>query len=378
MNLGDMGAEVIKVEEPGSGDDTRGFGPPFVNGVSTYFLSINRNKKSLAVNLKSAEGLALVQSLVAKSDVLVENFRPGVADRLGLGAAPLRKANPRLVYCSISGFGHQGLPEFSALAGYDVVVQGLSGLQHLTGDPNGPPTKVGVSISDLLTGMTAFQAILLALYQRERTGAGQTLDISMLDATTQVLTFQAAAHLVAGKSPTRMGNRHPSIAPYETFRASDGYFNLAVGNDAQFRKLCELLDQPALGQDARYAQNRGRVEHREALLAVLEPQFALRPVAEWMSSLQGAGIPAGSISDLPTALAHPQLAARAMVVTTEHPDAGTVRMVGTPLHLEGVDLQKDLRPPPRLEEHSRAVLEEVLGLSAAQISLLVTQGVVGA
>ncbi len=329
MNLGDMGAEIIKVEEPGTGDDTRAFGPPFVKGVSTYFLSINRNKKSVALNLKASEGKALARRLAAKCDVVVENFRPGVADRLGLGSGELTAANPRLIYCSISGFGHAGLPEYSKLPGYDVVVQGLSGLQHLTGDPAGPPTKVGVSISDLLTGMTAFQAILLALFARERSGQGQVLDIAMLDATAQVLTFQATAHLIAGQSPARMGNRHPSIAPYETFRAADGYFNLAVGNDAQWKKLCEVLEEPALGEDPRFAQNRSRVEHREQLVPRLEAAFLARPVADWLTRLGQAGIPAGGISDLPQALAHPQLGARGMVVETLHPVAGPVRLLGS-------------------------------------------------
>ena len=376
MNLGDMGAEVIKVEEPGSGDDTRAFGPPFVNGVSTYFLSINRNKKSLAVDLKHPEGRELMTRLARTSDVLVENFRPGVADRLGLGWESLRKDNPRLIYCSMSGFGHRGLPEHSKLPGYDVVVQGMSGLQHLTGDPEGPPTRAGVPIADLLTGMTAFQAISLALYVRERTGQGQFLDVAMLDSTVQVLTYQSTAHLIAGRSPKRMGNRHPSIAPYETFEAKDGYFNLAVGNDAQFKRLCELLEAPGLKEDPRFMENRLRVENRDALVEVLGERFAARTVAEWIAALGRAGIPCGPISDLAEVLAHPQLQARGMIAHMEHPVAGAMRMVGNPLPLEGVSNARH-SPPPGLGEHTREVLRGALALPPQEIDRLVAEGVIG-
>src|SRR5215470_12966230 len=332
MSLGDLGAEIIKVEEPGSGDETRGFGPPFVNGVSTYFLSINRNKKSLAVNLKHPDGLGLVQALAARSDVVVENFRPGVAERLGLGPDRLRGENLRLIYCSISGFGQQGLAEYCRLPGYDAVMQGLAGLQHLTGQPGGPPTKVGISIADILTGMTAMQAILLALYSRERSGIGSRLDISMFDSTVQSLTFQAANHLIAHLNPGRAGNRHASIAPYETFRAKDGYLNLGVANDGQFKKLCRLLGTPALADDPRFAQNPKRVENREELAQRLGAVFLTRPVSEWVELLQSAGIPAGAILDLAQLFSHPQLHARGMLVKVDHPALGRIRMVGSPLN----------------------------------------------
>ena len=375
MNLGDMGAEVIKVEEPGAGDDTRAFGPPFVHGVSTYYLSINRNKKSVAVNLKHPSGLELIRKLARKSDVLVENFRPGVAGRLGLGHEQLRAENPRLIYCSISGFGHRGLPEHSRLPGYDVVVQGMSGLQHITGDPDGPPTRAGVPISDILTGMTAFQAISLALYVRERTGEGQFLDVAMLDSTVQVLTFQGTAHLTAGRNPQRLGNRHPSIAPYETFRAQDGHFNLAVGNDAQFKKLCELLSLPQLLEDPRFVTNPKRVEHRPALAEVLEGRFREKPVRAWLEALGQAGIPAGPISDLAESLSHPQLAARGMIAQVAHPVAGPVRMLGNPLPLAGVS-NAEHTPPPVLGEHTREVLEGALGLPPAEVDRLVGESAI--
>ena len=376
MSLGDLGAEIIKVEEPGSGDETRGFGPPFVKGVSTYFLSINRNKKSLAVNLKHPEGLGLVQALAARSDVVVENFRPGVAERLGLGPDRLRGENLRLIYCSISGFGHQGLAEYCKLPGYDAVMQGLAGLQHLTGQPGGPPTKVGISIADILTGMTAMQAILLALYSRERSGIGSRLDISMFDSTVQSLTFQAAAHLIANRNPGRLGNRHASIVPYETFQAKDGYLNLAVANDGQFKKLCQLLGTPALAEDPRFAQNRSRVENREELVEKLGTVFRTRPVQEWVQSLQAAGIPAGAILDLAQLLAHPQLAARGMLVNVDHPVLGKIRMVGSPINAPPPDEATSFLPPPALGEHTEQILTSVLGLNSGEVQRLIVAGAV--
>jgi len=378
MNLGDLGAEVIKVEEPGQGDDTRAFGPPFAGGVSTYFLSINRNKKSLAVNLKDPRGLEIIQRLARICDVVVENFRPGVAARLKLSYEDLKAENQKLVYCSISGFGHRGLPEHSRLPGYDVVVQGMSGLQHLTGDPDGPPTRAGVPIADILTGMTAFQAIAVALFVREREGRGQHLDIAMLDSTVQVLTFQAAAHLTAGTQPSRLGNRHPSIAPYETFRAQDGYFNLAVGNDAQFKKLCELIGQPAWPADPRFATNPLRVQHRPELAALLDPIFRAHPVRHWLQQMAGAGIPSGPISDLQEALSHPQLLARGGITQVQHPQAGAVRLVANPLPLEGVTPPPPPSPPPALGEHTREILSSLLNYTDAEIDTLTRGGAVGA
>ncbi len=376
MSLGDMGAEVIKVEEPGAGDDTRNYGPPFINGISTYFLAINRNKRSLAINLKHKEGLELVYRIVRTSDVAVENFRPGVGERLGLGADRLRQVNPRLICCTISGFGHQGLTEYARLPGYDVVTQGLSGIQHLTGEPDGLPTKVGVSIADILTGMTAIQAIYLALFARERDGKGRSLDISMLDSTVQALTFQATAHLIAGQNPGRLGNRHPSIAPYQTFRAQDGHFNLAVANDSQFKKLCRLLGEPALAEDPRFAQNRARVEHRELLAEKLGAAFAARSTAEWVAALEQVGIPAGPIPDLAQALAHPQLLARKMVVPLQHPTLGEIRVLGTPIKMDEIDPEPRFTPPPAVGEHTEEILS-ALGLDGGEIRRLASEGVIG-
>ncbi len=372
MNLGDLGAEVVKVEEPRAGDDTRAFGPPFVEGESTYFLSINRNKRSLAVDLKAKEGQALVQKLAAQADVVVENFRPGVAARLGLGPVELRQAHPRLIYCSISGFGAAGDPKYTSLPGYDAIVQGLSGLQHVTGQPDGPPTRIGVPISDLLSGLAAFQAILAALYTRERTGEGAFLDLSMLDSTAAVLTFHASSALNAGTTPRRLGNRHASIAPYETFHAQDGYFNVAVGNDAQFKALCEELGAGELLQDARFATNPSRVQHRDALSPALQARFERRPAQEWVARLSKAGIPVGEILTVNQVVEHPQLLARGKRVEVQHEQAGALRFIGSPLP----QAREEHLPPPRLGEHTREVLAGRLGMSAEAIDRLLRAGVV--
>ncbi len=371
MCLGDAGAEVIKVEQPGKGDDTRAFGPPFVNGESTYFLSINRNKKSVAIDLKHPRGGELVKALARKSDVVVENFRPGVAKRLGLGHEALRGENPRLIYCSISGFGHAGLPEFSALPGYDAVVQGLAGLQDVTGMPDGHPTRVGVPMSDLLSGMAAFQQVLLAVIQRHHSGEGAFLDVSMLDATAAVLTFHAAAALNAGTKPSRQGNRHSSIAPYETFHASDGYFNLAVGNDEQFVALCGLLAKPEWASDARFKTNPERVRNRDALSAALSVIFATRTVDVWVTVLSEKGIPAGRIHRVDEVVKHPQLHARGKVIEVAHPVAGTLKLLGSP-----VSRQTSALAPPTLGQHTREVLRQTLQLETAQIEALFAERVV--
>ncbi len=372
MNLGDLGAEVIKIEEPKKGDDTRAFGPPFVHGESTYFLSINRNKKSVAVDLKAPEGCALIQRLARTCDVVVENFRPGVAARLGLDATALRRDHPRLIYCSISGFGHEGDPAYTSLPGYDAIVQGLSGLQHVTGQPEGPPTRIGVPISDLLSGLTAFQAILAALYTRERTGEGAFLDISMLDATAQVLTFHGASALNAATTPRRLGNRHASISPYETFSGSDGvFFNLAVGNDAQFVALCRLLAQTAWTSDPLFATNPARVKNRDQLSPALQELFSKRPALVWVDLLEIEGIPAGKIATVNEVVAHPQLAARGKLLEFVHPTAGPLKAIGSPLP----QASKTAAAPPLLGEHTHEVLGRILGLAPAEIDGLVARGV---
>ncbi len=376
MQLADMGADVIKVEEVGRGDDTRAFGPPFVHGESTYFMSVNRGKRSLALNLKDSRGLAIAKRLGARADVVVENFRPGVTKRLGLDYETLSAENPRLVYASISGYGHDGLPEYVQLAGYDVVMQGVSGLQDITGDPGGPPYKTGVAISDLLTGLTAYQGILLALYARERTGRGQWVDISMQDATVQILTFVASMHLNGGVSPRRMGNRHPSLCPYETFRARDGYLNIAGGNDALFVKFAALLGKPELATDGRFGTNALRVANHDELVAIIATVLGARDVETWLSDLSKAGIPAGPVLDVAHALAHPQLAERGMVVESTHSKAGPIRLLGIPIHLSATQGRVS-GPPPALGEHTRDVLAKELGLTEAEIADLAASGAVG-
>ena len=317
MYLADMGARVLKVERPGSGDDTRRFGPPFHKGQSTYYLSINRGKESLALDLKSDEGRAIAQDLARKADVVVQNFRPGVAERLGLGWEELHALNPRLVYASISGYGLEGLPEYSKLPGYDVVIQGIGGIPSLTGPADGAPHKVGTSIADMVAGMYALHGILLALYGRERTGEGRHVDVSMLDGQASLLTYHSTMWWLTGQAPPRLGNAHPNIAPYETLEAADGHFNLAVANDRHFRVLAETLGRSELAQDERFASNAARVAHRAELMNELRPILRSEPVATWIETFNAAGLVCGPINDVPSALAHPQLAARDMVVDLE-------------------------------------------------------------
>jgi formyl-CoA transferase len=313
MYLGDFGARVIKLEHPDGGDDTRGFGPPFLGGESTYFMSINRNKESVALDLKDPRGRALALAIAARADVLLENFRPGALDRLGLDYATLAARNPRLIYCSVSGFGHAGDADWVRRPGYDLAIQGMGGLASLTGASDGPPFKFGTSIADMIAGLYALVGILVALHARERTGRGQHVDVSMLDGQISLLTYHAASYFATGKVPARRGNQHPSITPYETYRASDGFVNIAVGNDGQWRAFCAAVGAPLAGRgdDPRFATNAARVERRDELAAILEPIVAARSVAEWLALCDGAGIPCGPIHSVAEALAHPQVAARA-------------------------------------------------------------------
>ncbi len=375
MYLADMGARVIKVERPGGGDDTRRFGPPFHNGQSTYYLSINRGKESLALDLKSEEGRRIVQDLALQSDVVVQNFRPGVADRLGLGWDELHAANSRLIYASISGFGLQGLPEYSKLPGYDVVIQGIGGIPSLTGPVDGAPFKVGTSIADMVAGMYTLHGILLALYSRERTGQGRHIDVSMLDGQASLLTYHSTMWWLAGQAPARLGNAHPNISPYQTYAACDGHLNVAVANDAHFRRLAEVVEQPALADDPRFATNAQRVAHRAEMAAVLTPLFASRSVAHWLQQLGDAGLVCGPINDVPTALDHPQLAARDMVVDLEHPDYGPVRVLGSPWKISGAEIGPTTAPPT-LGEHTDALLTELLGLDEQALDRLRDAGVI--
>ena len=369
MLLADMGARVIKVEQPGKGDDTRAWGPPFLQGESAYFLSINRNKESITLNFKDPEGRRVLDQLIARADVLVENFRPGTLTKLGLDYASLAEAYPRLVYCSISGFGQTG-PR-SAEAGYDAVMQGEGGLMSITGPSDGPPFRLGVAIADIVSGMFAAQGITLALLARERTGRGQAVDIGMLDSVAALLTYQAGIFFATGLAPGRLGNRHPTIVPYETFTASDGEFVLAIGTDDQWRRFCEIAE---LGHDERFVTNRQRVTAYDELKPVLVRRLRTQPRSYWIERLTAAGVPCGSVRNLQELFADPQMAARAMVAAIDHPTAGALQLLGTPIKLS--DTPGAVRtPPPTLGQHTGAILAEA-GLSEEEVSTLRLKGVV--
>jgi len=364
MLLADMGARVIKIEHPARGDDTRAWGPPFISGESTYFLSINRNKESVALDFKRPEGRRALDALIARADVVVENFRPGVLARLGLDYGTLAAAHPRLIYASLSGYGQNGsrAPE----PGYDAVLQGEGGLMSITGDADGPPYRLGVAVVDIVTGMFAAQGILLALLARHTTGKGQHVDVSMLDSVAAMLTYQAGIVFAEGQSPGRMGNRHPSIAPYDTFATADGPLVLAVGNDEQWRRLCEAAGLQALASDSRFATNGARVEHYDTLESLLAPVFAKRTRAEWTTLLVGVGVPCGPVRSVAEALADPQLQAREMLVRAMHATAGDLTLLGVPVKLSNTP-GSVRSAPPTLGQHTKAVLEE-LGLSGAEQS----------
>jgi len=366
MFLADMGARVIKIEHPVRGDDTRHWGPPFVAGESAYFLSINRNKESVALDFKHAEGRRVLDALVARADVLVENFRPGTLDRLGLGYEQLAAAHPRLVYCSISGFGRHG-PKRDR-PGYDAVVQAEGGLMSITGPGDGSPYRLGVAIADLVTGMFAAQGILLALLARHDTGRGQLVDLAMLDSTAAMLTYQAGIYFMTGRTPVRMGNRHPTIAPYETFATADGELVLSVGNDDQWRRFCRAVGLDALGTDERFATNGARVDHYDELGPILVDLLRTRTRAAWIATLDAAGVPCGAVKSVAEVVADEQLRLREMIVEMRHPTVGPMRALGVPVKLS--DTPGGVRtPPPVLGQHTDAVLQE-LGFDEAAIDRL--------
>jgi len=370
MLLADMGARVIKIEQPGKGDDTRGWGPPFVEGESAYFLSINRNKESVTLDFKAPRGRAILDALIARADVLVENFRPGTLERLGLDYAALSARHPRLIVCSISGFGQTGPRR--AEAGYDAVIQAEGGLMSITGPADGSPYRLGVAIGDIATGMFAAQGVLLALLARHRTGQGQLVDVGMLDAVSALLTYQSAIYFATGTAPRRLGNRHPTIVPYEVFAAADGDFVLAVGNDDQWRRFCEAAGL-AIGE--RFATNRDRVSRYDELRPLLAGVLRQRPRAEWIDRLKAAGVPCGSVRDLHDVFEDPQLAAREMIVPVEHARIGRLPVLGVPIKLSRTP-GAVRTAPPTLGQHTEAVLRNDVGLRPAEIGELREQGIV--
>lgn len=367
MLLADMGADVVKVERPGSGDDTRAYGPPFLDGESAYFLSVNRNKRSMTLDLKNEKALELLRRLLETADVLVENFRPGTMEDFGLGYEEARRLNPRLVFCSISGYGHSG-PN-AELPGYDLIIQGEGGIVSLTGSPEGPPYKAGTSQADVVAGMMGFQGILLALIARANSGVGQKVDIGMLDSQVALLTYQAGIYFATGDSPTRMGNQHPTIAPYETYRCKDGYVNVACGNDNLWRTFCRAVGEDGWAEDPRYRTNAERVNNRRQLGELMEPLMLERTAQEWVDVLQKHGIPCGRIQTVGEVCESPQIKGREMVVRLNHPKAGPIRVTGVPIKLSETPGAVE-SPPPLLGEHTDEILSDWLGVSPSELESL--------
>ncbi|MGE5505210.1 MAG: CaiB/BaiF CoA transferase family protein [Actinomycetota bacterium] len=379
--LADLGAEVIKVEKPGEGDDTRRWGPPFLTGAdgretgeSAYYLSANRNKRSVAVDISRPEGAALVRRLLGSCQVLVENFKVGGLAKFGLSWEALKADFPALVYCSITGFGQTG--PYAGRAGYDYLAQGMGGMMSLTGAPDGEPMKIPVANADLVAGMYAAVAILAALRHAERTGKGQQLDVALLDCQVAWMSYAASNCLVSGVAPPRLGNAHPNIVPYQVFACADGHIILAVGNDGQFAKFCAFAGRPELAADPRFATNAARVRHREVLVPLVAGLIAAHDRAHWLAGLEAAGVPAGPVNTLSEALGDAQVQARGLVATVDHPLApAPVPVLTSPLKLSETPPTLS-RPPPVLGQHTDEVLAEA-GLSAAEIADLRADGVVG-
>lgn len=381
--LGDLGAEVYKIERPGSGDETRSWGPPFVPGADSaagdaaYFLCANRNKKSVTVDFTTPAGRELVQALAARADVVIENFKVGGLAAYGLDYQSLRRVNPRLIYCSITGFGQTG--PYAPRPGYDFLIQAMSGLMSLTGVPDGQPgagpMKTGVAVTDILTGLYATIGILAALAHRERTGEGQSIDVALLDVQVACLANQAMNYLVGGRVPQRLGNGHPNIVPYQDFPTADGRMIIAVGNDGQFARLAAELEQPQWCTDPRFASNAARVANREALAAAMSAVLMTRPTAAWIDRFERAQVPCGPINSLAAVFADPQVQARALQFELARGSGVRVPQVGSPLRLARTPVQYH-SAPPALGTDTRAVLQEVLGLSAERIDALAAQGVI--
>ncbi len=381
--LGDLGADVIKIERPGHGDDTRRWGPPYVTDAagrptseSAYYLCANRNKRSLALDISRPEGQELARRLIARCDVLVENFKVGSLAKYGLGYEDLRREFPRLVYCSITGFGQTGA--LAPRAGYDFLAQGQGGIMSITGEPDGEPLKVGVGIADVMCGMYAAVAILAALRHRDATGEGQHIDMALLDSQVAWLVNEGVNYLVSGRVPRRLGNEHPNIVPYKAFESADGWVILAVGNDRQFRRWCDFAGAPELAADPRFATNSARVENRGALYARMLPIMRRKTTAEWVDGLADLGVPCGPVNDIAGVFADPQVRARGMRIDLPHPLAGggTVPLIANPVKMSATP--PDYRhPPPLLGQHTEELLRELIGATPEAIADWRAAGIIG-
>lgn len=379
--LGDMGADILKIEKPGQGDDTRKWGPPFVKDKdgkdtteSSYYLSANRNKKSLSLDFTKPEGLAIAKKLLSTCDILFENYKSGTLEKYGLGYEQIKKEFPRLIYCSLTGFGHTG--PYKDLAGYDFLIQGMGGIMSLTGPADGEPCKIGVAQTDLITGLYALSGILAALYAREKTGKGQFIDISLLDAQVASLSNAGQYYLTSGKVTPRMGNAHPTIVPYEAFAASDGYIILAIGNDKQFQDFCAFVNRADLYQDARFAENKNRVKNRSVLIPIVRDILKQKPGKYWINELEKRGVPCGPVNDLAQVFADPQVQARDIVTNMIHPlSPDQIKLIANPLRFSETPVTYR-NPPPVLGADTNAILKQELALTDQDISNLKQKGVV--
>lgn len=373
MILSDLGAEIIKIEIPTRGDDTRAY-PPFIEGVSSYFLSLNRGKKSLTLNLKTPEGVKILHKLVANSDIVLENFRPGVTKRLGVDYDALKQIKEDIIYCSISSFGQTG--PYATWPGYDLIVQGMSGLMGITGEQDSPPVKVGIAVTDINAGLHAVISILAALKVRDQHGVGQHLDVSMLDSAVSWLTFLAGSYFTTDKVPQRMGNAHPSIVPYQSFQAGDDkHLLIAAGNDRLYRTLCEVLGLVDLVEDVRFSTNGARIKNRTSLIPLIQEELSKKPRDVWLKELREAGFPCAPVYSIEEVFEDPQVKHRGMITTIQHPKAGEIKQIGTPFKTSVSKIGLTI-PPPLLGEHTYEILRELCNYTAEEITILKQKGVI--